>query len=171
MGLFDVFKKKKNAETNMLNDTSYIADLRHTEGPWQQYDFLLASQGYGWDYILDSADYMTKIDLDQIGTVQAAKVPGGAETELIDEYESSGRSVKAMPSLVREGADLGIGGLSLILGAPLKIVWFNQTRVIRIYTPVNDEKLMTRYAQTLIRRTFATPDAMKLARPVKESSK
>ena len=114
---------------------------------------------------------MTKIDLDQIGTVQAAKVPGGAETELIDEYESTGRSVKAMPSLVREGADLGIGGLSLILGAPLKIVWFNHTRVIRIYPPVNDEKLMTRYAETLIRRTFATPDAMKLARPVKESSK
>ena len=167
MGLFDGFKKKKNAETNMLNDTSYIADLRHTEGPWQQYDFLLASQGYGWDYIIDSADYMTKIDLDSIGTVRSAKVPGGPETELADEYESAGRSVKALKSLSEEGADLGIGGVTLILGAPVKSVWFNQTRVIRIYTPINDEKLLTRYAETMIRRTFATPDAMKLAKPVK----
>lgn len=167
MGLFDVFKKKNSTDNDMLDDMSYIADLHHIQGPWQQYDFLLASQGYGWNYMVDSANYMIQSELEQIGTVTVSKVLGADETELIDEFHSVGDSIKEMKSLSEEAAALGLGGMSKIIGGPVKIVWLNQTRVIRIFTPTNDEDLLTRYAETVIRRTFGTPDAMKKAKPVK----
>ena len=64
-------------------------------------------------------------------------------------------------------ANLGLGGMSKIIGAPVKIVWFNQTRVIRIFTPADNEDLLTKYAETMIRRSFGTPDEMKKAKPAK----
>ena len=167
MGIFDGWKKKKETDSSVLDDLSYIADVHHVQGPWNQYDFLLASQGYGWDYMVDTADYMTKADLDQIGTVSVTAAPGGSETERIEEYKAAKDSVKAMKSLSEEASALGIGGISKTIGAPVKIVWFNQTRVIRIFSPVDDEDLFRRYMETVIRRTFGTPDAMKAAKPVK----
>ena len=64
---------------------------------------------------------------------------------------------------------LAIGGISRTLKMPVKIVWFNQTRVLRFFTPVDDEMLLTKYIETVIRRTFGTKDAMKLAKPVPDN--
>ncbi len=36
----------------------------------------------------------------------------------------------------------------------------------RIFTHIDNEAVITRYAETLIRRTFSTPDAMRPAKPV-----
>ena len=33
MGLFDAFKPKK-AESDTIDDMSYIAEMKHFEGPW-----------------------------------------------------------------------------------------------------------------------------------------
>ena len=67
------------------------------------------------------------------------------------------------------GILLAIGGISRTLMMPVKIVWFNQTRVLRFFTPVDDEILLTKYIETVIRRTFGTKDAMKLAKPVPDN--
>lgn len=162
MGLLDILKgKDKKTDSNVVDDKSYIAELHHIEGPWHQYDFLLAANGYGWDYIVDSADYMTKAELEHIGTVSVSRIMGAPEIELIDEFNAAGSSIKAMKSLSEEAGALGLGGMSKIVGGPVKVVWINQSRVLRLFTPANDEDLMTRYAETIIRRTFGTPDAMK----------
>ena len=165
MGLFDRLKKDNG---DMLNDTSYIVEYRHISGPWQQYDFRLTS-GYGWDYMVDSAEYMSDADLKNIGTVSVSAISGAAEQECIDEYRTCNRSFKAMPSLKHEWGVLGIGGMSQVYeGAPVKLVWFNQTGILRMFTPVDDEDKALRYAETLIRRSFNTADAMKKAKPVKQ---
>lgn len=57
-------------------------------------------------------------------------------------------------------------GISRVLKCPVKIVWFNQSRVLRLFTIIDDEVLLTKYIETVIRRTFGTKDAMKLAKPV-----
>jgi len=165
MGLLDVFKSKKNTSSDIIDDMSYIAELNHIEGPWHQYDFLLASQGYGWEYMVDSADYMSRNELEHIGTVSVSKMMGAGEEEFIEEYNASGCSIKAMKSLEEEASALGLGGMSKNVGGPVKIVWINQTRVLRLFTPINDEDLLTRYAESVIRRNFGTPDAMKKAKP------
>ena len=43
------------------------------------------------------------------------------------------------------------------------LLFYNQTRGLRLFTPINDETLVRKYVETLLRRTFGTPDAMKLA--------
>lgn len=156
MGLFDFFKVKKNNDSVNKDNKSYIAEVKHIEGPWNQYDFLLDAQGYGWDYMVDSADYMTKAELEHIGTVSISKTLGSNEEELVDEFNAVGGSIKKMKSLSEEAGALGLGGMSKIIGAPVKIVWLNQTGILRIFSPVNDEELFTRYAESIIRRNFGT---------------
>lgn len=166
MSAFDEIKAEmRKTNSDIQDDMSFIADMRHIQGSWHQYDFLLAANGYGWDYIVDSADYISKAELEHIGTVSVSD--GAGETELVSEFNSAGGSVKSMKSLSDEYGAFGIGGMSKIVGGPVKVVWINQSRVIRIFTPINDEDLMLRYAETIIRRTFETPDSMKKYRPIK----
>ena len=63
-------------------------------------------------------------------------------------------------------AFLSIAGHSRTLNDSVKIVWYNQTRALRVFTHINDDVLITKYVETLVRRTFGTKDAMKLAKPV-----
>lgn len=164
MGLFS--KGKRNSSNMMLDDITFIGDMQHIRGPWQQYDFLLAAQGYGWGYMVDSAEYMIHAELEKIGTVSSSK-GAGESIEYIEEFRASGESVKAMPSLREEAGTLGIGGMSKTLGGqPLKIIWINQSNVLRIITPVDDENKMIRYAETVVRRSFGTKDAMKMGQPI-----
>ena len=81
MGFFDLFKKKNKEMHNphkdvgrstdkYLNDITFIEDMKHIQaGPWHQYDVLFAAQGYGWDMMIDWADYMTESDLEHISQV------------------------------------------------------------------------------------------------------
>ena len=85
------------------------------------------------------------------------------DTELIDDYRRSKGDLKDL--LSEERGTLGIGGYSDTLKGPVKVVWYNQTRVLRIFVQSDDETLVRRYAETVIRASFGTEDAMKLAKP------
>ena len=177
MGLFNRNKKQNEKAAapqsgtgglpaEVLNDVTYIRDMKHTRGTWQQYDVLLAAQGYGWQMMVDWAAYMEKADLDGVSTLTVAEMANMPETELIDAYRKAGGGLKAFAGLAVEKGQLAVGGISRVLKAPTKIVWFNQTRVLRVFTLVDDEELLTRYIETMIRRTFGTKDAMKRAKPI-----
>ena len=150
-----------------LDDVSFIEKTHHTTaGPWQQYDYLLASRAYGWDYMVSQADYMAQADLENIVTVTVAELANAKETELVSLYQANGNRIAVMQALAQERGQLAVGGMSRALGlCPVKIVWFNQTRVLRVFSIQDDEELMLRYAETMIRRSFGTPDSMKLAKP------
>lgn len=150
----------------MIDDISYIQAIKHIPGVWQQYDVLLAAMGYGWGMMVDWATYMESADLDGVSTLTVAEMANMPETELIDDYRQCGRNLNEFDKLSVERGQLAIGGISRVLRAPVKIVWFNQTRVLRVFTLIDDEQLLTKYIETVIRRTFGTADAMKLAKPV-----
>ena len=133
-------------------------------------DFLLAAQPYGWEYMVDTAAYMESADLDGISTVTTAEMANMPETELIDQFRESKVNLKDFKILSVEKGQLGVGGISRVLRAPAKIVWFNQTRVMRLFTPLDDEILVTKYIETVIRRTFGTKDAMKMAKKPEKTS-
>ncbi|WP_455679332.1 hypothetical protein [Streptococcus sp.] len=167
MGLLDLFRKKKEVVANdVLDDDSYIQEIRHSsQEAWHQYDVLLAARGYGWDAMVDWANYMSEADLMNISTVTYSALPGSKEVECIESFRQNGNDFSKMIELKDEQSSLAIGGESKILKVPVKIVWFNQTRTLRFFTLfLDDEKLMERYIETMIRRTFSTPDAMKLAK-------
>ena len=99
--------------------------------------------------------------------IRSQRLP--SEEELIDQYRNSSGTLKEFSALKTERGMLAIGGISRILGVPVKVIWFNQTRVLRLFTPEGDEQLMKRYTETMIRRTFGTPDEMKEAKPVPDN--
>lgn len=152
----------QNNTANILNDASYIYSVEHIVGPWHQYDFTLTVKGYGWEYILSSAEYMINTDLFDIGTISVTPLLGTMTKEYISDYKENGGKILLITELENEASMLGVGGISKVLGGmPLKIVWINQTNIIRIMTPVDDVEFMICYMETVIRRTFKTADALK----------
>lgn len=155
----------------MLDDVSYIQEMKHLHGNdenmvWQQYDILLAAQHYDWYTMVDWASYMESADINNIESVVVADSANATGIELAHEYNQSKMGLKNFENLKEERGRLSIYGHSRTLNSSVQIVWFNQTRVLRIITLINDEMLITKYVETLIRRTFGTKDAMKLAKPI-----
>ena len=171
---------KRNAKTKaktvnemeaMLDDVSYIQEMKHLHGNvenkvWQQYDILLAAQHYDWYTMVDWASYMESADINNIESVVVADSANATGIELAHEYNQNKMGLKNFENLKEERGRLSIYGHSRTLNSSVQIVWFNQTRVLRIITQINDEMLITKYVETLIRRTFGTKDAMKLAKPI-----
>ena len=154
----------KQFNDEYLDDISYIKDIRHLPmGPWHQYDVLLDAQGYGWDYMLDSADYMASADVKCITEVQTGDFRVNT-VNITDSYHEHDNKCRETPELKKEQGFLSIAGNSEAIKAPVKIVWVNQTRAIRILTIVEDELLIRKYVETVIRRSFGSEDAMKLGK-------
>ncbi len=171
MGMFDIFKKKKETvqggngqawPTGRYLDKSYVKDLHHvSQGPWHQYDILIDARGYGWETMVDWADYMAQKDLIRVDQLSVGDLHAD-ELDLTKEFQVV-HNCKDLLKLKEEHGNLGIAGPSKVFGgAPMKIVWFNQTQVLRLFTMFDDENAIKRYAETVIRRTFGTPDQMKL---------
>lgn len=179
--IYIILDRRRQAKTNaaqtaetMLDDTSYIQEMKHLSGKigvvlWQQYDFLLATHPYYWEAMVDHAAYMETADFDNIESMTIG-APGENELELAHVYNQNKVGLKNFERLKEEMGSLSIAGHSRTLNDSVKIVWFNQTRVLRVFTLINDETLITKYVETLIRRTFGTPDAMKLAKPVTQEA-
>ncbi len=163
-------KVAQEAET-MLDDTSYIQEIKHLYGNvgiafWKQYDVLLATQHYGWETMVDWAAYMESADINKIESIAVADLNNDTGIELAHVYNQNIVGLKNFERLTEEHGILSIAGHSRTLNDSVKIVWYNQTRMLRLFTHINDELLITKYVETIIRRTFGTKDAMKLAKPV-----
>lgn len=171
-------RKKKKQQENiaqvaepMINDISYIQEIKHLSGRvgfvlWQQYDVLLATQKYGWETMVDYVAYMESADIDNIDSITVADMPNEPSIELVHVYNQSKVGLNKFDKLADERGMLSIAGHSRTLKGSVKIVWFNQTRVLRVFTLIDDETLIKKYVETVIRRSFGTDDAMKLAKPV-----
>ena len=158
-----------------LNDESYIRAVYHKRnGMWHQYDVLLAAQGYGWKYMLETAEYLAGADL-HVENVKAAFHIGVDESNLTEEYMSSGSFLR-MPSLNNEREVLSVAGTSRVFkelgfssaqaySGLLEVVWLNQTKCLRLFVLEENEELIRKYAESLVRRNFGTADAMKSGRP------
>ena len=167
--------KTDNEPETMLDDISYIQEIKHLHGNagnvvWQQYDILLAAQHYGWETMVDWAAYMESADIDKIDSIIVADLADDSGIELAHVYNQNKVGLKNFERLTEEHGVLSIAGHSRTLNDSVKIVWYNQTRVLRLFTHINDETLVTKYVETIIRRTFGTKDAMKLAKPVPKNN-
>lgn len=154
------------ASKPMLDDPTFIRELRHSVfGPWQQYDVLLDARPYGWVDILSWADYITEQELDLSLNGQITVNSGAGERNVTEAYMQNQGKCTQTPELKTECASLSVAGLSSTLKAPVKIVWINQTRTLRLFVLApHHETLMRRYIETVVRRSFGTADAMKLAK-------
>ena len=104
MALFDLFRKKNTGKETRnpqevaslptdeyLDDMTFIRDIKHIQaGSWHQYDVLLAARGYGWDMMIDWADYMSVSDLEHISQVTTGYM-GTQEKDITESYNKSNR--------------------------------------------------------------------------------
>ena len=155
-----------NETETMIDDTSCIQEIKHLYGNvgiafWKQYDILLATQHYCWETMVDCAAYMESADIDKIDSIIVADLTDDTGTELAHVYNQNKGGLKNYDRLKEEHGILSIAGHSRTLNDSVKIVWYNQTRTLRVFTHIDDEVLITKYVETLIRRTFGTKDAMK----------
>lgn len=148
----------------LLDDLSFIRDMKHTQsGPWHQYDVLIAARGYGWEMMLEHADYMKVADLENISEVVVGSI-ADSKTDLTEKYHQNGDKLSGLADAEQERGMLSVAGISKTLRMPVKIVWINQTNTLRFFTPVGGAALMRHYAETVIRRTFGTDLAMRCGR-------
>lgn len=150
-----------------LDEETFIRDIEHysLDGPWHQYDILIDGC-YGWNTMIRMADHMAESDLEDIDEVQIGGL-GGWTSDITESYKNSNGKCAETPEILDEEAgNLSIAGRSKALCMPLKMVWFNQTAVLRVFTWTTDEVLIRKYVETAGRRTFGTENAMKLGKPV-----
>ncbi len=161
--------KTKDDKIKTLSDRSYIRyiSINNTAyvplSGWKAFDVVLDTRPYGWEYIVDSADYLANSDITP--TDLTVYDLSGSKVELYDQLTKARCAVKAIRQLESEYSSLALMGHSKVLELPVRILWFNQTNRMRVYGATEDISLVTRYVETVIRRTFNTPDAMALATP------
>jgi len=156
MGLFDLFKKKEKTEVK-----TNIHAVSHVKcGPWHQYDVLLSTTIFGWEYILKWADYMVASDMKQVDQVSVSE-PGTGDINITGEFEFE-QSIKNMPTVMTEYSSLGLAGISNMSRGPIKIVWYNQTKMLRFFITTRNDEFILKYVDTMVERTFGTRDQMKL---------
>ncbi len=136
-----------------MSATGYIQSVNHkTLEKWHQYDIQLTSR-YGWDYILASASFVSQADLNGADSVTKTNHIGAKETEYIHKVRECD-NISSCPDLQAEASSLGVAGYSQNLGCPVKIVWFNQTNIVRIFTFDKEIKDIRPYMLCIINRFF-----------------
>lgn len=153
----------KNAKEPI--DYSYICDVKYKKStkdyPLHQY-FITLTGHYGWEYMLSTADYVLKADFLQLEQLYCGNL-GGREIDMTGQYDSS-LGLYAVFDVRDEASWLSIAGASKRIGG-VRIVWYNQTRNMKIETMVPIRDIAVAYAETIVRRTFGTADELKLWPP------
>lgn len=158
-------KKEQVWPSEVLDDFSYVQYIKHEKQELLNlYTVLIDARGYGWDDMKSWADYMYINDIKKLKSVQISELHTKPK-ELLDKKI---KKVSELKDLNIEHNSLSIAGDSTTLREFVQISWFNQTRIMKILTKSDDLELMKRYAETVIRRTFNTKDAMKLAKVSEE---
>ena len=104
--------------------------LMHTAaaGPWKQFDYRWPHR-FGYDYMLRSAQWLMDHGL-PAKTLTTAAITGAPETEHAQQLQE-GLSLQECAG--REAGVLALGGFSATAHGLLKIVWFNQTDLVRVF--------------------------------------
>jgi len=184
MGLFNFFKGEENGkekpgtvetqgvqksnnplarQEGMLDSYTWLEDVKHSmNGNWHVYDVTFYADGYDWDYVRNSAEYMI---LNDVTKVVEVKVADTVEYNITDEFMQYG-SLLSTPSMNNEYRVMSVAGFSRVLNKNMMIIWFTNARVLKFITELEDETMLRKYAETMLRRNFGTENEMKTGRPI-----
>lgn len=148
----------------MLDDTSFITDVSVVRnGKHFLYTFRLTN-GYGWDYIRDSVDYLFAQDLEK-EPINISVGDFDTYTDITKSYLKGRKTGKNSSEWERERGCTKIFGQSKSLKSFVSVIFYNQTQIMKLLLPLENKKIATAYIETLIRRSFGTPNQLKLAKP------
>lgn len=146
-----MLKNKTKAKTDQL---SYIEEIQCSKsGKWRCYDVLLATQCYGWEAMKKWVDYIAKVDFITIYQIHSSN-DGSSQENIADSYIENGTNCDKTPELEIERGTLSVAGFSKLLKAPVKLVLYNQTRMIKVYTPCDDDEAVKEYIEAAASKSF-----------------
>jgi len=147
-----------------LDDFSYLLRTQVKKiDSFYCYSFHVSGR-YGWHYMLSSVDYMTAAEIEELVSVKVGDM--GSTLDVTAAYHANGKDCSKTPELRRENGKIILSGFSKCLREPIQLIWVNQTNVIQLLLPMEDQDLAERYMETVIRRSFGTKDALKRAKQV-----
>lgn len=150
-------------QEEFLDSYTWLEDVKHSmSGSWHVYDVTFFAGGYDWNYVKDSAEYMIRNDLTKVVEV---KVADSAEYNITNEFMQYG-SLLTTPSMNCEYNVISVAGFSKVLNKNMMIIWFTNARILKFITEFDDETLLRKYAETMLRQNFGTENEMKTGRPV-----
>ena len=97
-------------------------------GPWKQFDYRWPHR-FGYDFMLRSAQWLMDHGM-TAKTLTTAAITGAPETEHIQQLQE-GLSLKECAG--HEAGVLSLGGFDESVHGILKICWFNQTDLVRVF--------------------------------------
>lgn len=169
--IYDHEKEAQEGIDELAEYFEFGREIEHMIGEtpvWHQYNVKLASRGCGWEDILRWADYMMSTDLTEFfyASVSDDSLAFFDAARFTNEYLRCG-SFLEMPELAKEHKAFTLNAEhSKSLCCPIRIEWFNNENYFTLHVKNNDVDLMKRYAETMVRMTFGTPDAFKLGKPL-----
>ncbi|HBD93560.1 MAG TPA: hypothetical protein DC057_05260 [Spirochaetia bacterium] len=105
-------------------------------GDWVVIDYM-TTWNYGYDFILDASQSIIDNDFkDDLQRVAISMIVGSKDIEIIEEVRNNKMILRNTPSVKEENGTLTISGISQIMECPFQISFFNQTNVVRLFTPI-----------------------------------
>ncbi|MDO4477578.1 MAG: hypothetical protein Q4B73_00885 [Lachnospiraceae bacterium] len=111
---------------------------KREDNGWVIVDYA-ATWNYGYDFMLDAAQVLIDTDFkDKVQYVDVAADVGGDRRDLTKSAAACGNDLRKCPAIARENASLAIAGPSDTMACAFKLIFFNQTRVVRLISPMVD---------------------------------
>lgn len=123
-------KDKKEETSNPQTEAPRCMDTG-SDGAWFRWDYQWPHR-FGFDFMVRAAQWLAENDLMPQTLVTGSM--GTREVEHIEAFREKGTIADAVGP---EAGLLGLGGMSQSGKCLLKIYWYNQTNVVRIFTSLN----------------------------------
>ena len=115
-----------------------------------------ATWKYGYDFMVDALQYFIDNDLrENVQRAACGEGTGGEQTECTDSLKAAGCKLRECAETKNECGMLTIAGVSSIMRVPVQLVFFNQTNLVRLISPIgkyfeeNGEHVFDNYLNSL----------------------
>lgn len=110
-----------------------------------------ATWGYGYDFMLEAAQVIIDTDFgENLQQVAVSMIAGARDEVITDEVRKANNVLRDCPKAAEEHGTLGVAGISKTMECPVKIVFFNQTHVVRLFCP--NKKLFDEHGERVFDR-------------------
>lgn len=106
-----------------------------SDGDWISVEYA-ATWRYGYDFMLDAAQAVL-LDLgNDLQRFAKYKITGAKPVEIVGEVKACGGKLRSCEALEEECGAIALAGISGIMECPIQIMFFNQTNMVRLDSPI-----------------------------------
>lgn len=105
------------------------------DGGWVTVEYS-ATWNYGYDFMLDAAQVIVSDLKSDLQRFAKGEIAGSKLVEIIGEVQRSGGVLRECAALSDECGAFAVAGISGVMECPIQIMFFNQTRVVRLDCPI-----------------------------------